>query len=217
VPQVLSASFFLTSGLTWLTPKHEEFLAQYEREIQIKVDSAFKDIHERQDVKQEIRVELIKAYKNRLKYADWHYVVLNAIKCRIKDYKKRLYKVPLFDVTIKDKQSADTLIQYILDTHMSDDLEAETVARMYSIETSDLLESLLSLFAWCEEDFTEWEKEYMSWLYGKYTDDKNYPLENEKKRMELMGYGPEDRKEFRQLAQQFTDKIKEMINDNWVV
>lgn len=78
-----------------LLPEHEVFLKEYEPIILKKVTgSAIKCSQERRDCCQYVRIELLKAYANRLKYAEWDNVVRAVITRRIKDYVGKVMRSP---------------------------------------------------------------------------------------------------------------------------
>lgn len=192
-----------------MQPIHEEFLEKYEPDINLKVNVAFQNYHEREDVKQEMRMELIKSYKSKYKYADWHNIVRGIINRRIIDYRKDLYRTPLLDLQ-NYNNGKDNFLDHILD-NKSSDVWKEDRPFTEAIEASDLLDSVLSVYANSEEEFDEWEQEYMEILYSYHLDHPSHPIELESKRMELMGYSKGQRKEFRSKVKQFVKKLNSLI------
>ncbi len=200
-------------GLKWLTPEHVKFLEEYEEKIQIKVNIALRDVHERQDLKQTIRLELIKAYKNRLKYgADWNNIVLGIINRRIIDYKKVLFKVPLFTTMLKSGED-DTLsfMEFLINQHHEENTDGKKTGVSSKIEAVDFVQTILSLYAWSEEEFDEWEQEYMERMYASYEENPLLAIDKESVRMELMGVEPKKRNEFRKKVERFTEKLTEIL------
>lgn len=214
-------------GRKWVSEKHEKFLAEYETTIKSKVDSSFNNYHEREDVKQEVRLELIKAYKSHKKYADWPNIVKGIINRRIIDYRKRLYKAPLFTDLMfgqeVDQKLNDSLAEKLI--HQSRGLHEEGID---NIGLSDYIETLWNKFAEYNK-FDDWEMEYLVTLFDRY-DEGDIELDDEQYRMQLMGYESADEelcsneegdtvpKTFGQRVRQLNKKIEEIFeHENRVV
>jgi DNA-directed RNA polymerase specialized sigma24 family protein len=149
--------------MTWLQPIHEAFLEKYEPDINLKVNVAFQDYHEREDAKQEMRVELIKSYKSRDKHADWHNIVRGIINRRIIDYRKRLYRTPLVNMP-NHRDNGDDFMAHIIENKIAEGQEVDSDFTD-SVETADFLDNVLSVYANAEDEFDEWEQEYVEVLY----------------------------------------------------
>jgi len=86
------ADFLFDIVSTHLSAHQIEFLNQYEGLIQQKTRGAIRDKSYHGDVKNFLRLEILKAYKFKYKYNDWHYVVKSVINRRLSDYTKKIYR-----------------------------------------------------------------------------------------------------------------------------
>jgi len=152
-----------------LLPEHETFIAQYTPTIKKKVaNSAIKCSQERNDCFQYVCIELIKAYSNRLKYADWDNVVRAVISRRIKDYIGKMMRSPAATGSFINAQRGYTVYGDQLITQYDEadnpsgwDLDVESEG---DVERSERLESLRKTWnSICdhEEDLTDWEVNYL--------------------------------------------------------
>lgn len=198
-------------GTPYVRKKHEEFIEQYKKHVEVRVNSAIYNASERDDVKQFVYLELIKSYKNCRRYADWHNIVLSIIKRRISDYKKKMQRTPLYHFSsTQDDENAkshnDLIDSKLLERGM---IESNTTSRF---ENSDFLENLWKMVSVHSEEFTEWELDYIGALFDAYDNDIGFETEDE--RIILMGFDPEskeDVKHFRKQVRKFTQKLKEII------
>jgi hypothetical protein len=208
----------LSLGIKRVTEEHLDFLNEYEKLIDIRVNSTIRDIAERDDVKQYVKLELIKAYKNHRKYADWKNIVLSIIKRRIFDYRKKIYKTPLYE--LHNRKGLD-------DTYKT---SQEVIDSMYlnrgeinenensRFETSDYLEHIWRLVGENEHLFTEWELDYIGALYDAYDNDIGF--ETEPERLELMGIPLGNKAEvkvFRKQVKKFIEKVRMVTDEDRMV
>lgn len=157
-------------------------------------------------------MELLKSYKNHLKYADWNNIVLGIINRRILDYKKRLYRTPLF-TTVIQVHTEDPLLfmQFLIDQHHQENEDPRQEGMVAKIEAVDFLDTILSLYAWSEDEFTEWEQEYMERMYASYLQNPALAIDKESVRMELMGVESQQRHDFRKKVKNFIVKLREIL------
>ena len=174
------------------------------------------------DVKQYLRLELIKSYKNKLKYADWHNIVRSIIKRRIKDYKKRLNKVPLFQVAFNrpdmtDKEISDYLENYLFQSIGSEDITLKC-------DLVDYLQYIWDKMCRNRHLFSEEECHYINFLYDVYEQVDGYThadFDNTSLHMMILnGLNIKDEvdiKQFNRSIRSIKKKIKGLLDEDRVV
>lgn len=178
------------------------------------MNNTIKDVTERDDVKQYVQLELIKAYKNHKKYADWRNIVLSIIKRRIFDYRKRLRKNPLWKYqahTDGEENAQDRIDRINLD---HGNINADATSRY---EKTDTLETIWYLVGENEHLFTSWDLDYIGALYDAYDDDRGFETEIE--RMKLMGVDNNSKAEvkvFRKSVKKFIKTVKKVMYESKV-
>lgn len=166
------------------------------------------DWHERQDIEQTLRIELIKSYKNHRKYDNWNRIVWSIISRRIQDYKKKLRKVQHFGDIFgcTDIHDHDLKLEFLINLH--NDKGGE-----FTFDSVEYLQHIWDFIVDNYEMFDQWELDYVTMLYDSYESGNYVNMDNEYKRSSQMGYKRTRIGEFRIRVAGFVSKIKTLMSN----
>lgn len=203
---VQSPNFFFDLGIESLSEEHLEFITEYEEYIVNNVNYQISNRHERDDVGQYVRLELIKSYKSRYKYENWDHVVKSIIKRRVGDYKNKwlrnnsriITETELFKYSDEDNKNLDNL-----------QTENNAEDFTHKIHRKDYIVYLRQCIS-TSDIFDQWDIEYIEILYELY--ENSYNLDDETL-LEFMGYEQHEIGEFRRKQKNFRKKLIMELDD----
>jgi hypothetical protein len=158
----------------------------------------------REDAEQFVILNLLKMYSKRYKYTDWDFVVKTAIRRKINDYFRGVYKKDnnlIFEIDIiKDYEE-----------NINNDIYVDKKKKNDKIEHLDYVKYLfkrLNDYSDLGKEFNEWEREYLEIIIELYEYDNDITNEDI---MECMGLSVYDKPKFSIKQRNFNKKIKNII------